>query len=562
MRMKYLFMLLIMLSLAVTLLSEVVPESKDADLVLINCNVMTMDDDSPSATAIAVKDGIIIAAGSNESVKRYTGSGTRTIDLKGKFVMPGLIESHAHFYGLGRSLMQLDLVGTKSLAEIAAKVKSEVDNTPAGEWIIGRGWDQNDWNVSVFPGHSILDKAAPDNPVYLRRIDGHALWVNSLAMKMAKIDKVTPDPKGGEIIRDKNGNPTGVLIDNAINLVSALISSPSEEEIKRAFKKAEEHCFSLGVTTFHDMSISSGYLRILENMYRAGDLKVRLYEMISVEHKLWKDEVAKGIRIGLYNGRLTIRGVKAFVDGALGSRGALLFDSYSDRPVTSGLLVTSEEELADIARISKRNGFQLSVHAIGDRGNHIVLNTYEKVIGADLDGKHRWRIEHAQILHPDDIPRFAKLGVIPSMQPTHCTSDMPWAVARLGSERIKGAYVWRSLIDSSVIIPGGSDAPVEYLNPLYGIYAAITRQDREGNPRKGWNPNERVTREEAFKMFTIWGAWVGFEENIKGKIKPGFMADIIVLDTNLKTSQPKEILSAKILMTFMGGEQVYNQPAE
>jgi len=529
-----------------------------ADTVFLSGKVFTMDESGSISEAVAVKDGVIIFVGKNGGAEKFIGNGTKVFDLKGGLIMPGFIESHGHFYSTGQSLNILDLVGTISAEEIAGLVRDRAGSLPEGQWIIGRGWDQNDWRSMEFPGHSILDIAAPKNPVLLRRVDGHAVWVNSLVLAMAGITEETRNPAGGEILRDDSGRPTGILIDNAINLTRGIIPVPGVEEIIKDLVAAEKHCFSLGITSFHDMGISPELIGIVKKLYSDEIFKIRLYEYLGSDENGWKAEAAKGPQIDLFNKRLTIRGVKAFIDGALGSRGALLFAPYSDRPDTKGLQVTSDEELTKVAEYCREHNLQLAVHAIGDLGNHKVLDVYENVIDGDSRGKYRWRIEHVQILANDDIPRFKKSGVVPSMQPVHCTSDMPWAGDRIGGQRISGAYAWRSLLDTGAIIPGGSDTPVEDANPILGIYAAATRQDVKGNPPGGWNPEQRVSRNEAIKMFTSWGAWAAFEEDYKGSIKPGYIADLIVLDRDISNCALKDIPGAKVIMTFLSGELVYS----
>jgi hypothetical protein len=529
-----------------------------ADIVFLSGKVLTMDESGSISESVAVKDGVIIFVGKNGGAEKFIGSGTKVIDLKGGLIMPGFIESHGHFYGTGQSLNILDLVGTVSAQEIAGLVRDRTGSLPEGRWIIGRGWDQNDWRSKEFPDHSILDIAAPKNPVLLRRVDGHAVWVNGLVLAMAGITEETRNPDGGEILHDDSGRPTGILIDNAINLINGIVPVPGGEEIINDLVTAEKHCFSLGITSFHDMGISPGLIGIVKKLYSEGRLKIRLYEYLGSDENGWKAEAAKGPQIDLFSKRLTIRGIKAFIDGALGSRGALLFAPYSDRPDTKGLQVTSDEELTKVAEYCREHNLQLAVHAIGDLGNHKVLDIYENVIDRDSQGKYRWRIEHVQILAKDDIPRFKKSGVVPSMQPVHCTSDMPWAAGRIGGQRISGAYAWRSLLDTGVIIPGGSDTPVEDANPIHGIYAAVTRRDGNGNPPGGWHPEQRVGRNEAIKMFTSWGAWAAFEEDYKGSIKPGYIADLIVLDRDISNCAPEDIPGAKVIMTFLSGELVYS----
>lgn len=531
---------------------------KPADTVFLSGKVLTMDESGHILEAVAVKDGVIVFVGKNGGAEKFIGNETRVIDLKGKLIMPGFIESHGHFYSTGQSLNILDLVGTVSAEEIAGLVRDTAGSLPEGRWIIGRGWDQNDWKSREFPDHSILDVAAPKNPVLLRRVDGHAVWVNSLVLTMAGITEETRNPSGGEILRDDSGHPTGIMIDNAINMINGIMPVPGTEEIIRDLVTAEKHCFSLGITSFHDMGISPELIGTLKKLYSEGRLRIRLYEYLGSDENGWKTEAANGPQIGMFDKRLTIRSVKAFIDGALGSRGALLFEPYSDRQDTNGLQVTSDEELMKVAKYCSEHNLQLAVHAIGDLGNHKVLDVYENVIGRDSEGKRRWRIEHVQILAQDDIPRFKKLGVVPSMQPVHCTSDMPWASDRIGKQRIAGAYAWRSLLDTGAIIPGGSDTPVEDADPILGIYAAVTRQDRDGNPPGGWHPEQSVSRNEAIKMFTSWGAWAAFEEDYKGSIKPGYIADLIVLDRDISNCALKDIPGAKVIMTFLSGELVYS----
>lgn len=553
--MKYISAVIIIISLSIIMHAS---SDTKADTVFLNGKVLTMDESFSVVESVAVKNGIIIFTGTNDDVKKLIGKETKVIDLGGKLLMPGFIESHGHFYGTGRSLNLLDLVGTVSVKQIAEMVRDKAVSLPKGRWIIGRGWDQNDWEIKEFPDHSILDAVSPKNPVLLSRVDGHAVWVNGLVLSMAGITEKTENPAGGEIIRDKSGKPTGILVDNAIRLTDGVVPVPGAEEIIDDFVKADGHCLSLGITTFHDMGTSPEKLKILKKLYSERKLKVRLYEYIGSDEKDWKFEAVKGPQVDMFGGHLTIRGVKAFIDGALGSRGALLFEPYSDRPDTNGLQVISDEELTKVAELCKEYGLQLAVHAIGDLGNHKVLDIYEKVLGNDNEGKYRWRIEHVQILAEGDIPRFRTIGVIPSMQPIHCTSDMPWAEDRIGPTRIQGAYAWRSLLDTDVKIPGGSDTPVEDANPLLGIYAAVTRQDLSGSPSGGWHPEQRANREEALRMYTSWGAWAAFEENSKGSIKPGYAADLIVLDKDISVCPPKDIPQAKVIMTFIAGELVYS----
>lgn len=537
---------------------KAIPNNDIADLILVNGKVVTMDDSGSILEAVVVKNGVIIFTGTTSEAKKYSGDGTKVIDLEGRLLIPGFIESHGHFYGTGRSLNILDLVGTSSPEEIAELVRKKAAQLPEGKWISGRGWDQNDWKEKEFPTTVLLDNAAPKNPVILNRVDGHAVWVNKAALTLAGITDETADPAGGEILRDESGHPTGILVDNAINFINKVLPYQDENEIIDYLITAERHCFKFGVTSFHDMGISQEILSIVKKLYADGRLKIRLYEMLESGLPGWENEAKLGPQVNLFNGHLTIRGVKAYIDGALGSRGALLLEPYSDRQDTSGLQVTKDEELNRIAEQCKKYGLQFAVHAIGDLGNRKVLDIYEKIIGKDEKGERRWRIEHAQIVDPVDIPRFGNLGVIPSMQPVHCTSDMPWAPVRLGEKRLAGAYAWRSLLNAGSIIPGGSDTPVEHTNPLLGIYAAITRQDIIGYPPSGWQPEQRLKIYEALKMFTVWGAWTAFEEGYKGAVKPGYVADLIVLDRDILQISSSEIPGTKVVMTFLAGELVYS----
>ena len=532
---------------------------ENADRIFVNTSIYTLNPANETANSVAVKDGRILFVGDEEKSYEYSDENTQLLDLKGMTLIPGLTDAHAHIGGTGKFLQTLNFHGTTSASEIVSRVKSAANRTPPGEWIEGRGWDQNDWKVKKFPTSALLDKVTPNNPVAFRRVDGHAYWVNQKVLDLAGITSETPDPDGGRIIRLPNSNtPSGILIDNAMLLISDIIPTPSLELKKRRIVQALSYSLKLGLTTIHDASTDSDEVAIYTALASEGRLNPRVYVMLDDEKKLKEKQFKIGPQIGLFNNHLTIRTIKLYADGALGSRGALLLEPYSDDPDNSGLAVTPESELRASFAEGIKHGFQIAIHAIGDSGNRLVLDIVEDNLDLDLQKNHRSRIEHAQILSLDDILRFNLLGVIPSMQPTHGTSDMPWAEDRIGSERIKGAYAWRKLLDTGVLIPGGSDSPVESLNPLWGIYSAVTRQDHEGYPEGGWQPEERMTMEEAVKMFSAWAAYASFEEDLKGTIEVGKLADFTILSKDIFKEDPRVLLETKVLMTVIGGEIMYD----
>lgn len=534
-----------------------------ADLVLRGGKIVTMNPKQPQAEAIAIVGRRIARVGSDREIEEMIGPNTRVIELRGRLVVPGFIESHGHLLGLGQSRLVLDLRGTRSAEEVAERVAQQVRAAKPGEWILGRGWDQNEWPRKDFPTHEVLDRVAPQHPVYLTRVDGHAAWVNRRALELAGITRETADPPGGRLIRDAEGRPTGVLIDRAMNLVARLIPPRSREENKRALLLAIEECLRSGITSFHDAGASREAIELYKELLREGALRLRLYVMISGrDEALLREYLERGPEIGLGEHHLTIRAIKLVADGALGSRGAALLEPYADEPTQSGLLLLSEEEIYQIARRALAAGFQVNTHAIGDRANRIVLNAYERAFREFPHVRDpRFRIEHAQILDEADIPRFARLGVIASMQAIHATSDMPWVPARLGEARAReGAYVWRKLLQSGARIANGSDAPVEPLHPLLGFYAAITRQDERGNPPGGWFPDQRMTREEALRSFTLDAAYAAFEEHLKGSLEPGKLADLVVLSKDIMTIPPAEVLRTAVDLTIVDGRIVYERP--
>ncbi|MBI5214514.1 MAG: amidohydrolase [Ignavibacteriae bacterium] len=532
---------------------------RSADMLLVNGAVYTLDERNTVAQAVAIRGERIVAVGSTgELMKQFKG--VMAIDLQGKTIMPGLIDGHAHILGEGGRIVNLDLRGTTSAEQIADMVGRRAQEIPAGQWIIGRGWDQNDWDVKMFPNKELLDRVAPNNPVMLRRVDGHAAWVNSNVLTLANITSATQDTVGGKIHRSANGEPTGILIDNAMDMITNVVPPLTDAEVEQRLLAALNECASLGLTQVHDMGVGLQTIRVMKKIIDEGKCPIRIYALIDGAGETWNEYQKKGPEIG-YGNLLTIRGIKMYMDGALGSRGAALLEEYSDEPGNSGLTVTTEEQLRLICQQAYARGFQVCTHAIGDRGNNIALNVYESVL-KDLPKETpspRWRIEHCQVLSPTDIPRFAQLGIIPSMQPTHATSDMYWAEERLGAERVKYAYAWRSLIQEGNKIIGGSDFPVESVNPLLGFYAAATRSDVKGYPADGWHREQKMTREEAARSFSQWATFGSFEEHQKGTIEVGKLADFTILSNDIMTVSPAEILSSEVEMTIVAGKIVYQK---
>ncbi|MBI5464200.1 MAG: amidohydrolase, partial [Ignavibacteriales bacterium] len=500
----------------------------------------------------------ILAAGSTEEISRRFTADT-VIDLHGKTVMPGFIDAHAHINGLGELLRSIVLVNVSSGDEIVRLVEEKIKQARPGEWIYGRGWDQNLWDVKEFPDASLLDEVSPENPVVLIRVDGHVSWVNSKAMAIAGVTSQTRDPEGGRIIRDGRGNPTGIFMDNARNLVENFIPPFTEEEIEQNILRAADECAKIGLTEVGDMGMDSIHIAIYQRLADERKLPVRIYGAISDTGSAWREWSKREPLIGYGNGMFTARAVKVYMDGALGSRGAALVEEYSDDPGNRGITQRSDSELESTIRLAFEKGYQACIHAIGDRGNHIVLNAYEKVLKSVPKKDYRPRIEHVQVLLQEDIPRFKQLEVLPSMEPVHCTSDMFWAEARLGPDRIKGAYAWKSLLNTGTIIVGGSDFPNDGMNPLWGFYAAITRSDRTGYPQDGWKREERMTREEAARCFTQWAAYGSFEEHVKGTIEPGKWADLTILSKDIMQKPPKYILTTEDEMKIVGGNIVYQK---
>lgn len=535
-----------------------------ADIVFKNGNVYTANAAAARAQAIAVKADKIVFVGTNEAAQKFIGPTTRVVDLKGNTVLPGFTDSHQHLSGVGQREMTLNLEGTTSLEDFLAKVKARVDQAKPGEWITGRGWIETHWTPPVFPTRSELDKVSPNNPVILGRADGHGAVANSAALKLAGVDKNTPNPFGGEISKEKEtGEPNGMLLDSAQGLVRRRVPPTTPEDAERAVVLGVKRDIELGWTQIQDAGGSFAEVDIFKKLYTAGTIKLRIYKAVYGPGPNATRLINEGATIGAYGNRLTVRAIKVVSDGALGSRGAALLGPYSDSPDTSGFLTVKAEELRPMLLDALRKGIQVETHAIGDKANRFILDEYEAALKAVPASERkvadpRWRVEHAQIVNPADIPRFSKLGIIPSMQPSHAIGDLFFAPSRLGVDRLAGAYAWESFIKSGIIVPGGSDAPVERGEPMIEFYAAVARKDQKGFSGEGWHPEEAVTREQALKMFTIWPAYAAFEEKLRGTIEVGKLADLTILSADIMTIPAPDILKTRCVMTVINGEVVYD----
>jgi len=556
-------MKVILLGVSLLLLTLVIPPQSAADIVFKNGNVYTANDKSAKAQAIAVKGDKIIFVGTNEAAQKFVGTNTRVIDLKGNTVLPGFTDAHQHLSGVGQREMTLNLEGTTSLQDLLAKVKARVDQAQPGQWITGRGWIETHWEPSVFPTRWDLDTVSPNNPVILGRADGHGAVANSAALKLGGVDKSTPNPFGGEISKDKNsGEPNGMLLDSAQGMVRRRVPPTTRADEERAVELGVKRDIELGWTQIQDAGGSFADVDIFKKLYAAGTIKLRIYKAVYGPGPNASRLMNEGPTIGAFGNRLTVRTIKVVSDGALGSRGAALLGPYSDAPATSGFLTVKVEELRPMLVEALRKGIQVETHAIGDKANRFILDEYETALKAVPASERkvaepRWRVEHAQIVNPADIPRFAKLGIIPSMQPSHAIGDLFFAPSRLGIERLAGAYAWESFIKSGVVVPGGSDAPVERGEPMIEFYAAVARKDQKGFSGEGWHPEEAVTREQALKMFTIWPAYAAFEEKLRGTIEVGKLADFTILSADIMTIPAPEILKTRNVMTVINGEVVY-----
>jgi predicted amidohydrolase YtcJ len=551
--------------------------AETAETIFVNGNIYTGNERAPRAEALAVKAGRIVFVGSSAAAKKeYQSPETRVVDLGGRTVVPGMTDAHCHIFGIGAREMNLNLEGTTSLDDFLGKVKERVRQTPPGQWVTGRGWIETFWKPQTFPTRIDLDKVSPDNPVFLTRADGHGAVVNSAALKIAGVDKETPNPFGGEILKDKkSGEPTGMLLDNAQELVAKNIPKPTEAEREKALLLGIEREISLGWCEIQNAGSHYDEVALIRKAFDAGKVKIRMFNGVYGPGPDADRFLDEGPTINAYDHHFTQRTIKVVFDGALGSRGAALLKPYADAPDTSGFLREKELELAPMLEKAVRRGIQVETHAIGDRANRLILDLYEQAFKEVRDGGAsprepgatepspptlrdvRWRVEHAQILSPQDVPRFAKLGVIPSMQPSHAISDLFFAPSRLGKERLAGAYAWQSLIKSGALIAGGSDAPVERGEPMIEFYAAVARKSVKGESREGWHPEQAVSREQALKMFTAWPAYAAFEEKDKGSIEVGKLADLTVLTKDIMKIAEAEILTTTCAMTVIGGEVVF-----
>lgn len=580
--MKTTIILVLAISVFCAVFLHIISQKRSADLIIINAHIYTVDAHDSKAEAVAIRGSRFIAVGSTQDIqKQYTSQ--NVIDAEGRTIIPGMIDAHAHVMGLGQSLSELNLYGTTSPQQIAGMIAERVKNAQPGEWIRGRGWDQNDWGSGTgtkpFPTAAMIDKVSPNNPVILSRIDGHAIWVNSKALEIArKRSDLSIEVDGGIVLKDRSGNPTGVFVDNAESLIRNIVPDYTVEEKTTLYHNAFRECLRYGITGVHDMGIDRTDFEIYRTMAAQKMMPVRIYALIGGNGPFLNEMLSSGPFIDRTSYMFSLRSIKLYLDGALGSRGAALIEPYNDEPESRGVITFSPDSIRVITELALQKGFQVCVHAIGDRANKTALDEFERAMKQypNQARNARLRIEHAQIIAQDDLRRFKELNVIPSMQPTHATSDMYWAQARLGPERILGAYAWRTLIDDGNIIPAGSDFPVELPNPLHGFYAAVTRQDKEGFPRTaedversfqlsaegikdpsvfdgGWYAAQRMSRAEALRSFTQWGAYAEFMEHEKGSIEPGKLADAVILSKDIMTVEPKEILSTEVEVTIVGG---------
>ena len=549
------------------------PDQEPADVVILGGKIYTVNDKQPVVEAVVVNNDKIEFAGTEAEARKWIGDSTKVIDLKGKIMTPGFIEGHGHLMGVGYNELDLDLMGVKSFEELVEKVKVAVSKAKPGQWILGRGWHQDKWDtkpndmVKGFPSHHLLSKVSPDNPVFLSHASGHMSLANAKAMEIAGVNQLSKESlnknavAGGEIIRDEHGNPTGLFNENAENVIAKFIPDSDEERVTQAFELAMKACHRNGITSFHDAGQERAIIQLYKKLKKEGKLSVRLYVMLTG----WdRDLVHEWLKTGPEidpDHCLTIRSIKLNCDGALGSRGAWLLESYTDRPDFFGMATLSMDTVLSTSREALKAGFQVCSHAIGDRANREILDRYETAFKENPNVKDtRFRIEHAQHLSPQDIPRFAQLGVIPAMQAIHMSSDRPWAIDRLGEKRIKeGAYMWQSLLKSGAKIVNGTDAPVEPLNPIPCFYASVTRMTLKGEPVGGYEPEEKMTRDQALRSYTLDAAYGAFEEGVKGSIEVGKLADFTIFSTDIMTIPDMDILKSEVAMTIIGGKVVFEK---
>jgi len=528
-----------------------------ADLILRHGGFYTVQPAGRVEGSLAVREGRIVYLGTDAGADALRGPETRVVELGGRMVTPGLIDAHSHLAGLGGALEQVDLSGAATFEELVRRVRAAAGRVPAGTWVQGRGWDQNLWPGKQFPVHDALSAAVPDHPVWMTRVDGHAALVNARAMQILGIAAGIQDPPGGRFLRDAQGRPTGVLVDNAMDAVASKLPPPSQEDLQRRLRIAARHCLERGLTTVTDMGVGAAEHQAYTALRRAGELPLRAALFLADDAALLDEWFRRGPEIDP-KARLQVRGVKLYADGALGSRGAALVEPYSDDPANMGLLVATGAHLQEVAQRAATTGFQVAIHAIGDRGGIVALDAMEKAMGG-AKPELRFRLEHAQVLRVQDIERLARLGIIASMQPTHATSDMPWAGDRLGEGRLERAYAWRKVLSAGGRLALGSDFPVEQADPRLGLYAAVTRQDLQGRPAGGWLPGEKLTREEALRGFTLDAAWSLFLEKEVGSIEVGKRADLLVFARDWMTLPESEIPQAEIDLTLVDGQVVYDR---
>ena len=535
------------------------PTKPSLDLLVVNAHILTMNPRQPSAEAMAIADDRIVwVGGADEARRRYPSSAP--LDLAGATVIPGIIDAHTHLLSLGESLIKINLKDLPDENAIVERIRKEADTLPHGQWILGWGWDEGKWAAN-YPTNAALSAATPDHPVFLVGLHSFAGWANAKALEIAGITRETKDPLNGQILRDsRTGTPTGILANHAQELIRRHLPKLTPEQTKRAIELAAAECVRHGLTSVHEAQVSGSMIRAFRELVEEGRLPVRVSVMLDGADRALIDEwFARGPEIDPRH-RLTIRSVKLFADGALGSRGAALLEPYSDEPRTRGLFTTPGDLVYDVTRRALAKGFQVATHAIGDGANRQVLDAYERAQREMQKKDARLRVEHAQVVAPADLPRFAKLGVIASMQPTHCTSDMPWAEKRVGPVRIRGAYAWRTIRKSGAHLPLSSDFPGETLDPFHGIYAAITRQSPNGIPEGGWYPEERLTLDEALQGYTREAAYAEYEERDKGSLETGKLADFLVLSADITQLSPREILELRALRTYVGGKLVFQSP--
>jgi predicted amidohydrolase YtcJ len=551
------------LCLAAFVFLEAGPALADQPLLLKGGKIYTANDRQPQAEAVLALDGRIAFVGSAAEAEKRAPGGVRVVDLRGRTVVPGLTDAHVHLAGVGFRELTFNLEGTASLAELQTRLRERAAHAPAGRWLTGRGWIESKWAPARFPTAADLDRAVSDVPVCLKRADGHAIVVNSLALRLARIDRSTPNPTGGEILRDPaTGEATGMIIDNAMTLVERLIPGPTAEETAHAFAVGAAREVALGWTQIHEAGSDLDEVATLRRLAAEGSIKLRIYDAVSGPGPAADWLLAAGAQREADGGRFAARAIKLYADGALGSRGAALLEPYADAPEATGLIRNSEDRLMPVLVAALRRGIQIETHAIGDRGNRYVLDLYERAFAAVPADERavrepRWRIEHAQVLAPADLPRFSRLGVIASMMPSHAISDLFFAPSRLGPARLTGAYAWRSLLDSGATVVGGSDAPVERGEPMVEFYAAVARRALNGFSDENWHREQRLSRMEALKLFTIWPAFASFQERERGSIEPGKVADFTVLSADIMEIPEAGILAAHCVMTIIGGEIVH-----